>query len=174
MTRRLSSLRWRDELYNAVRDARGGVDAAAAFLTERRGISIHRESLRRKLTGGEQLDLDVCFVLSEHLRGLVGSENRALSWLIAAALQEGLHLIEMPPEPEGGFKDEVGAILQKISVAMEEFGKLCGIANQAVADRHLTDEEIAQIVEQAQLLSVLFQRLIRNVMRAGRKQRGEA
>ncbi|MDN4122881.1 hypothetical protein, partial [Alcaligenes endophyticus] len=129
--------------------------------------------LRRKLTGGEQLDLDACFVLADHLRGLTHSQHRATSWLMSAALQQGLHFIEMPPEPEGGFEDEFGAILQKITTGMEEFGKLCGITNQAVSDRHLSDDEISQIVTQAQLISTLFQRLTRNVMRVGRKQRGQ-
>ncbi len=173
MTKRARSLYWREELYNTVCDAKGGIRDAAAYLTEQRGTSIHMESLRRKLTGGEQLDLDACFVLADHLQGLTHSSHRALDWFMVAALQRGLHFIEMPPEPEGGFEDEYGAILQKITLGMEEFGKLCGLTNQAVADRHLSDDEIAQIVAQADLISTLFQRLIRNVTRVGRKQRGE-
>nr|WP_321269122.1 hypothetical protein [Alcaligenes faecalis] len=174
MTKRASSLYWREELYNTVCDAKGGIRDAAAYLTEQRGTSIHMESLRRKLTGGEQLDLDACFVLADHLQGLTHSSHRALDWLMVAALQRGLHFIELPPEPEGGFEDEFGAIIQKITQGMEELGKLAGVANQATADRFLTDEEIGSIVGQSNLLCTLLQRLNRNVLRVGKKQRGEA
>ena len=53
MTYRYSSADWRDVFYNAVRNANGGVVAAAAFLTERRGKSIHPEDLRRRLRGAD-------------------------------------------------------------------------------------------------------------------------
>src|SRR5690606_40626420 len=90
MTRRFSSLNWRDALYSAVRQAPGGVGAAAVFLSDRRAVSIHPESLRRKLTGGEQLDLDMAFLLTEWLEELADCRESARDWLIAAAQQGGL------------------------------------------------------------------------------------
>ncbi len=51
MTCRTSSLNWLDNLYNSVRETPGGVEAAAAYLAQRRGKSMHPETLRAKLRG---------------------------------------------------------------------------------------------------------------------------
>ncbi|NYT36646.1 hypothetical protein ERD78_07170 [Allopusillimonas soli] len=58
---------WRDVLYNCVRRTKGGVNAAAIFLSQRRGIAIHPESLRRKLRGliGESMDVEMARLLAE-------------------------------------------------------------------------------------------------------------
>jgi len=46
---RTSALNWLDVLYNSVRKTPGGVVDAAAFLADRRGKSMHPETLRAKL-----------------------------------------------------------------------------------------------------------------------------
>lgn len=51
MTCRYSETEWLDVLYTSVRKTPGGVAAAAAFLTQRRGRNITVESLRLRLNG---------------------------------------------------------------------------------------------------------------------------
>ena len=52
MTCRLSPTDWRDVLYNSVRQANGGLKAAAAHLETRRGVTMHPEYLRTLLRDG--------------------------------------------------------------------------------------------------------------------------
>lgn len=170
MTRRFSSLNWRDALYSAVRQAPGGVGAAAVFLSDRRGLSIHPESLRRKLTGGEQLDIDMAFLLTEWLEELADCRESARDWLIAAAQQGGLSVVEMPPEPEGGFTDEAGALNEKALKAAAELGQMCSAITGTTADGKVTFEEREKVVAKARDLIVLCFRIIRNVTRWHRKE----
>lgn len=165
MTKRFSSLSWRDALYSAVRQAPGGVNAGALFLTERRGISIHPESLRRKLTGGEQLDLDVAFLLTEWLQDFVCSRDSAKDWMISANEQLGLSVVEMPSEPEGGFEDEANALNRKGLKAISELGEMCSAITSTTADGRVTAEERELVVAKARVLIVLCFRVIRNVTR---------
>ncbi|MCQ9618366.1 hypothetical protein L1889_18170 [Paenalcaligenes niemegkensis] len=165
MTKRFSSLSWRDALYNAVRQTPGGVNAAALFLTERRGVSIHPESLRRKLTGGEQLDLDMAFLLMEWMQDFVCSREAAKDWLIAANEQAELSVVEMPPEPEGGFSDEGSALNHKGLKAISELGEMCAAITSTTADGRVTEEERELVVAKARVLIVLCFRVIRNVTR---------
>lgn len=170
MTRRFSSLNWRDALYSAVRQAPGGIGAAAVFLSDRRGVSIHPESLRRKLTGGEQLDLDMAFLLTEWLDELADSRASARDWLIAAAQQGGLHVVELPPEPVGGFNDEARALNDKALKAASELGEMCSAITGTTADGRVTAEEREMVVAKARDLIVLCFRIIRNVTRWHRKE----
>lgn len=165
MTKRFSSLNWRDALYNSVRKAPGGVNAAALFLTERREISIHPESLRRKLTGGEQLDMDMAFLLTEWLQDFVCSRDSAKDWLISANEQLNLSVVEMPAEPEGGFGDEADALNRKGLTAISELGEMCSAITNTTADGRVTAEERELVVAKARVLIVLCFRVIRNVTR---------
>ncbi|GGE68606.1 hypothetical protein GGR41_000535 [Paenalcaligenes hominis] len=165
MTKRFSSLNWRDALYNSVRQAPGGINDAAAFLTERRNTSIHPESLRRKLTGGEQLDLDMAFLLTEWLQAFVCSHSTAKDWLIAANEQLGLSVVEMPTEPVGGFDDEADALNRKGLKAISELGEMCSAITSTTADGRVTEEERELVVAKARVLIVLCFRVIRNVTR---------
>ncbi|HBQ90955.1 MAG TPA: hypothetical protein DD803_16080 [Alcaligenes faecalis] len=170
MTRRFSSLNWRDALYSAVRQAPGGVGAAAVFLSDRRGLSIHPESLRRKLTGGEQLDLDMAFLLTEWLDELADCRESARDWLIAAAQQGGLHVVDLPPEPVGGFENEAGALNEKALKAAAELGEMCSAITGTTADGRVTHEERERVVAKALDLIRLCFRIIRNVTRWHRKE----
>ncbi|QRF90275.1 hypothetical protein CLH39_08565 [Alcaligenes faecalis] len=170
MTKRFSSLNWRDALYSAVRQAPGGVGAAAVFLSDRRAVTIHPESLRRKLTGGEQLDLDIAFLLTEWLEELADCRESARDWLIAAAQQGGLSVVEMPPEPEGGFPNEAGALNEKALKAAAELGQMCSAITGTTADGKVTFEEREMVVAKARDLIVLCFRIIRNVTRWHRKE----
>lgn len=67
MTCGTSPLSWLDTLYNAVRETPGGVRAAAAYLAQRRGKSMHPETLRAKLRGleGESVTIEIAELLTE-------------------------------------------------------------------------------------------------------------
>lgn len=165
MTKKLSSLNWRDALYNAIREADDGVNGAATFLTERRGVSIHPESLRRKLTGGEQLDPDLCLLLQEFTEQYVKSENKSREWIIALAHQAGLDVVELPAEPLGGWVNESEALNKKAIQAASELGALCSAVVETTADGRVTETEREQVVAKAYELARLCFRIIRNVTR---------
>lgn len=172
MTKKLSSLNWRDALYNAVRNSSGGVNGAALFLSERRGVSIHPESLRRKLTGGEQLDPDLCILLQEHLAQFVSSKEESQDWIIALAQQAGLNVVHLPDEPVGGFEDEAAALSAKAIKCTSELGELCTAIMKTTADGRVTDDERQMVVSKAWELARLCFRIIRNVTRWRRKEVG--
>lgn len=172
MTKRFSSLNWRDALYNSVRRAPGGVVAAAIFLTERRGVSIHPESLRRKLTGGEQLDPDLCLLLQEWMLELEGGREYARDWAKALSQQAELSVVEMPPEPTGGFADEADALNKKALQAVTELGEMCAAISSTTADGRITDEEMERVVAKSSALIELLFRVNRNVTRWHKKDHG--
>lgn len=172
MTKKLSSLNWRDALYNAVRKSNGGLNGAASFLSERRGVSIHPESLRRKLTGGEQLDPDLCILLQEYLSQFVCSKEESQDWIIALAQEAGLNVVHLPDEPVGGFENEAEALNKKAIQCASELGELCTAIVKTTADGRVTDEEREMVVSKAWELARLCFRIIRNVTRWRRKEVG--
>ncbi len=99
MTCYLSPTDWRDVLYNAVRNAPGGVAAAAAFLAQRRGCSMNTETLRARLRGvdGEWVNLEILELLSEWMQD--SKHPDALAWLSALNNRFGLVALELPPRP---------------------------------------------------------------------------
>lgn len=113
MTCHYTNTHWRDALYNAVRAADGGVEAAAQFLATRRDTSIHPESLRRKLRGGDHLDVDVAILLAEFVSRDAGAQARANDWLLSLCAQEGLHVDDVPPAPADGWACEAKALQDK-------------------------------------------------------------
>ncbi len=91
MTCRTSALNWLDVLYNSVRKTPGGVVDAAAFLADRRGKSMHPETLRAKLRGleGESVTLEIAELLTEWMQEKAGGNDYALDWMQALAGQFG-------------------------------------------------------------------------------------
>lgn len=89
MTCRTSSLNWLDVLYNSVRKTPGGVADAAAYLADRRGKSMHPETLRAKLRGleGESLTIEHAELLTEWMQEKAGGCEYALEWMQALAEQ---------------------------------------------------------------------------------------
>ena len=87
MTCRTSSLNWLDVLYNSVRKTPGGVADAAAYLADRRGKSMHPETLRAKLRGleGESLTIEHAELLTEWMQEKAGGGEYALEWMQALA-----------------------------------------------------------------------------------------
>ena len=169
MTCQYTTTHWRDALYNAVREADGGVEAAAQFLTTRRNVSIHPESLRRKLRGGDQLDVDVAVLLGEFLSKDVNSQECANNWLLALCAQEGLHVDDVPPAPPGGWDCEARALQDKFLAITAKVGKIASVTAQTTSDGVIDQDEADQLVPLFREARVLLHRMERNVLRAVKK-----
>lgn len=150
MTCRTSSINWLDCLYNAVRKTPGGVAEAAKWLTDRRGKSMHPETLRAKLNGteGESVTIEIAELLTEWMQQKVGGSEYALEWMQALAGQFGMAVDAVPPPPEGGWSDEIGAIQTKLLEITSRVGRLSGTALDAISDRCIDSDEAELMVTQ--------------------------
>ncbi len=154
MTCRTSALNWLDVLYTSVRKTPGGVVDAAAFLADRRGKSMHPETLRAKLRGleGESVTLEIAELLTEWMQEKAGGNDYALDWMQALAGQFGMAVATVPPPPEGGWADEIGAIQTKLLEITTRVGRLSGTAVEAMTDSHIDSDEAKLMVEEANSL----------------------
>lgn len=166
MTCRYSSADWRDVFYNVVRSANGGVVAAAKFLSERRGKSIHSEDLRRRLRGadGESLTMEMGELLTEWL--IDQRDPNARQWLQAFNARFSMAAAYLPPPPEGGWKDEAQAIRDKLLQITAKNGALASIGMVATADSRIDDKECDAMEAEVMAAIELLWRLRRNVRRA--------
>lgn len=141
MTCRTTSLNWLDCLYNAVRKTPGGVNAADQWLTDRRGKSIHPETLRAKVNGseGESVTIETVELLKEWIKKHAGGAEYALEWLQALAAQHGMAVDVVAPA--GGWADEIGALQTKLLEITSRVGRLSGTAVHAMADHRLRRHE---------------------------------
>lgn len=174
MTCRYSNTNWLDVLYNSVRRTPGGLADAATFLTERRGRSIHPESLRAKLRGvnGDEVSLSMADLLTEWMEEKAGGAEYAKDWIQAHAVEQGLVVDVIPPAPEGGWEDELRAIQTKAMQIGALSGGVLGVTAESLADMNLTADERDKIVDALRDLRTLAHRMERNVVRAERKQGG--
>lgn len=172
MTCHYTNTHWRDALYNAVRAADGGVEAAAQFLTTRRDTSMHPESLRRKLRGGDQLDVDVAVLLAEFVSKDKEASGKANDWLLSLCAQEGLHVDDVPPPPEGGWACEAKALQDKFLAISAKLGKIASVTAQTTADGQIDQDEADALVPLIRAARVILHRMERNVLRAVDKGRG--
>jgi hypothetical protein len=173
MTAHYTNTQWRDTLYNTVRKADGGVSAAATFLTERRDTSIHPESLRRKLKGDEQLDVDVAVLLTEWLERDVTTSDKSRDWLLSLCAQEGLFVDFVPPPPVSGHPDELAALQEKLMEVMAKVGKIAAELRDAIADGVLCQNDADMLVPLFRAGRVILHRMERNVLRAVSKGRAQ-
>ena len=166
MTCPLSPTDWRDSLYNNVRNTPGGVVAAAAFLTQRRGRSMHPETLRSRLRGvdGEWVNLEILELLTEWM--LEMREPQALAWVKLLSHRYGLVTMELPPAPAGGWACEATAIRQKALQLNVEGGTLTAKIMKSTEDLRVTPREAEEITAQAMVEVELLLRTVRNVRRA--------
>lgn len=166
MTCRLSPTDWRDVLYNSVRQANGGLKAAAAHLETRRGVTMHPEYLRTLLRGldGKCISVEVLELLTEWLQEI--REPSALAWVPALNMKYGLVSMELPPPPAGGWSCEITAIKEKLLQASVKKGVLTHILTLATADHHMTVGEAEEADAQIMDLVMLLLRLRRNVRRS--------
>lgn len=168
MTSRLHAYHWLDVLYNDVRRTPGGVKDAARFLSERRGKSIHFESLRAKLSGqeGESLSFEMATLLTEWMLEKAGGAEYARNWLQTyASVEHGLVFVSVPPAPVGGHPDELAALLQKIMQAGVKVGTLNTAYLAAVADGRVDPAERSALHKSFWDLAVLCLRAVRNLTR---------
>lgn len=170
MTYHYSNTDWRDVLYNCVRKTPGGVNAAAAFLTERRGITMHPERLRKKLRGldGESMDIEMARLLSEWMEEQEGGSVYARDWLQALCASEGLHVDSVPPAPTGGWKCEAAALQSKFLDISMLIGQIAGVTAETVADGSISQAEADKLVPFLRDARVILHRMERNALRAAK------
>lgn len=168
MTCLRSDLYWRDAMYSAVSQAPGNVQAAAAYLTQRRGKSITGESLRKKLRGlaGESLSMEMAEMLTEYLQQFVDTAELATNWIASLGGQFNLMVDFIPPPPEGGWPDELDALQKKLLELHTLTGRLSGTTLEAVADGDLSVREASMMQDLARNIRMLCFRLERNANRA--------
>lgn len=171
MTCRTSALNWLDVLYNSVRKTPGGVVDAAAYLADRRGKTMHPETLRAKLRGieGESVSIEIAELLTEWMQEKAGGSEYALEWMQALAGRFGMAVDVVPPPPEGGWSDEIGALQLKLLDITTRVGRLTGTAVEAMQDRCIDSDEAELMVSEARALRTMAHRLERNVARAASK-----
>lgn len=139
MTCRYSGADWRDVLYNSVRSTEGGVADAAQFLTNRRGKSIHPESLRIRLrhVNGESISLEMVELLTEWMQEKARPD--ALDWLDALNAQYGRQVASQ----QGGAG---GMCIQARTLTLtRQVGEVAGAVAEAKADKIVTPSEADEI-----------------------------
>ncbi|AZR93910.1 hypothetical protein BBB39_09105 [Bordetella trematum] len=161
---------WRDALYNAIRACDGGVDSAARFLSDRRDVSMHPESLRRKLRGRDHLDVDVAVLLAEFVSRDAGAANRSNEWLLSLCAQEGLHVDDVPPEPVGGHDNEARALQAKFMEMSAEIGKIASVTVQTTSDERIDQGEADTLIPLLRAARVLLHRMERNARRGALRE----
>lgn len=168
MTCRRVELHWRDALYNAVSETPGGVAAAAIYLAQRRGKSITRESLRKKLRGleGESLSVEMAELLTDWMQEQVGGQQQATAWIQSFGTQFGLAMDDVPPPPDGGWPDELQAIRDKVLTISQHAGNLAGTTLGALMDGDVSHEEANALTRDLRALRQIAHRMERNVLRA--------
>lgn len=101
MTHRYTQIDPHDALYISVQKTPGGVEELAAFMTNRRGVSMHAETLRQKLrkVKGQSMSLDLFELATEWMMEKQGGEAYARDWLLALNLRHGVSANILPPAP---------------------------------------------------------------------------
>lgn len=160
---------WLDVLYSDVRRTQGGVADAARFLTERRGRSIHPESLRSKLRGleGEALSMEMAELLGEWMEEKAGAVNYAWNWLQVLCMSRGLHVDYVPPGPENGWPNEAAALQAKFMETASHLGAIAATVSETVADGVITKQEADALVPMLSECRIMLHRMERNAYRAG-------
>lgn len=170
MTYRYTNTDWRDVLYNCVRNTKGGVNAAAAFLTQRRAITIHPERLRKKLRGleGESMDIEMARLLSEWMDEQDGGSEYSRDWMQALCAAEGLHVDCVPQAPASGWKNEAAALQSKFLDISMTIGQIAGVTAETVTDGIISQAEADKLVPLLRDARVVLHRMERNALRAAK------
>ncbi|TFZ46106.1 hypothetical protein E5C33_07490 [Stenotrophomonas maltophilia] len=172
MTCRRSDIYWRDALYNAVCQVPGSVQAAAAYLSARRGRGITGEALRKKLRGleGESVSVEIAEMLTEFLQEHVDSSPSATDWIASLGVQFDLMIDYVPPAPVGGWANELEAFQKKLLELHSLSGRLASAGIDTLEDGRVSLEEVDRIQDLTRELRTLSFRIERNARRALRKQ----
>lgn len=155
-----------DALYISVTKTPGGVEELAAFLTNRRGISIHPETLRQKMTRakGQSMSLDMIELSTEWMMEKQDGGRYARDWLMALNVRHGVAASILPPAPH--HPDEVAAVRTKVMEMSSLNGSLSAVAIEAVSDGDICEADASHIVIECDKIIEKAQRLKRNVVRA--------
>lgn len=170
MTCHYTNTDWLDVLYGCVRKTKGGVADAARFLTERRGRSIHPESLRAKLRGleGESLSVEMAELLTEWMEEKACSVGFAKDWMQVFVANNGLHVDYVPPAPANGWQDEAAALQTKFMDITQMLGQIAGVTAETLADGVITQAEADKLTPLLRDARVILHRMERNALRAAR------
>lgn len=149
MTCHYSETNWRDVLYNSVRKSPGGVEDAAAFLTKRRGRSIHKEQLRQRLRGvdGDSISMEMAELLTEWMQDLHRPD--ALDWLHAFNARFGLAAAVVGVAETKSQGDAVRALRDRLLQISVQGGKLTEVGLSATADNQVDGKEADALEAQA-------------------------
>ncbi len=166
MTNKYTQLDPHDALYTSVQKTPGGVEELAAFLTNRRGISIHPETLRTKMRRqkGQSMSLELFELATEWMMEKQGGADYARDWLLSLALRHGVSANVLPPAPI--YPNEVDAARQKVMEMSKLNGELSAVAIEALADGDINEADASAIVIECRKIVEKAQRLERNVVRA--------
>ena len=169
MTCRYSNTDWLDVLYNSVRRTPGGVVDAARFLTERRGRSIHAESLRAKLRGvnGDEISLSMADLLTEWMEEKAEGREYARDWMLAHAAQNGL-AADVVPDDDITPEDLIKSIQAKAMQVGALSGGVLGATVESIADSVVSKDECDRAVAILRELRASAHILERGFVRAAR------
>jgi len=175
MTCARSDIYWRDAAYNAVSRMPGSVNAAAAYLTKRRGAAIKGESLRKKLRGleGESLSMEMMEMLTDWMVEQAAGTSVATDWILSLAAQFNLTIDHVPVPPDA-VADEIAAIRDKLLHVSKFCGQLSAVALDVLQDDKVTLEEADRMLDALQDLRSMCHRIERNLRRALKKSRARA
>ncbi|MYZ41398.1 hypothetical protein EYW45_00260 [Achromobacter sp. KS-M25] len=166
MTCRYSNTNWLDVLYMSVRRTKGGVADAARFLTERRGKSIHPESLRAKLKGDDDaISVEMAELLSEWMEEKEGGAEYANDWIQALAGSRNMAIDNVPAAPANGWPCEITALQSKVMNVAALAGKVAGTTAASLEDGDLSAAEVDALVEDLRDLRTMAHRAERNAVR---------
>lgn len=166
MTCQYSQIDPHDALYVGVMRTPGGVEDLAAFLTNRRGVSIHPETLRQKMrrVKGQSMSLDLFQLSTEWMMEKEGGAEYGRDWLIALCVSLGVSANILPPAVK--HPCEVDAARTKVMEMSTLNGKLSAVAIEALSDDDISEHDASEIFAECQRIIEKAQRLQRNVMRA--------
>lgn len=173
MTCSYTNTDWLDVLYISVRRTPGGVVEAARFLTERRGRSIHPESLRSKLraVNGDEISISMAEMLGEWMEEHQGGHSYAWDWLLTLNSQRGIHVDYVPPAPEGGWENEPQALRDKFMALAKKFGEIAKGVDETTTDERIEQHEADSLLPLYRDVRVLMHRMERNTRRGAQKDR---
>lgn len=176
MTCARSDIYWRDAAYNAVSRMPGSVNAAAAYLTKRRGVSIKGESLRKKLRGleGESLSMEMMEMLTDWMMEQAAGQPIATEWILSLAAQFSLTIDHVPAVSEGEWASEIEAIKHKLLHVSKFCGQLSAVALDVLQDNRVTLEEADRMLDALQALRTTCHRMEKNLRAAVAKGRRRA
>lgn len=166
MTNRYTQIDPHDALYISVTKTPGGVEELAAFLTNRRAVSMHPETLRQKMrrVKGQSMSLDLFELSTEWMMEKQDGDRYARDWLMALNVRHAVAASILPPAPQHA--NELEAVRTKVMEMSSLNGRLSAVAIEAVSDGDISDDDASHIMVECDKIIEKAQRLKRNVVRA--------